>query len=226
MIKQKNIFILTLPILMGYVSLGTAFGILAASNDFTLFEVVLSSVIVYAGAAQFVLVGLVAAGAGFLEVFITLFILNFRHFFYTLSLLTDLKKMNFLKHYIMFSLTDETFALLSAKRDEFAKLNPTQKSWRVFWLCLLNQSYWIVGSILGFLFQKGIKIDYSGVEFALNALFVVLAYELFKQNPNVKIFLGSCLIALFALFFIDKSYMFAFCLAFAIFGLFIGRKYV
>lgn len=224
--KPKSIFILTLPILMGYVSLGAAFGILAASNGFNLFETILSSLIVYAGAAQFVLVALVTAGAGFLEVFITLFILNFRHFFYTLSLLTELREMNFLRHYIMFSLTDETFALLSAKRDTLVQLNPVQKSWYVFWLCLLNQSYWIVGSILGFLFQKGVKIDYSGVEFSLNALFVVLAYELFKQNPNLKVLLGSCFIALFALFFIDKSYMFAFCLILAIFLLFIGRKHV
>lgn len=224
--KPKSIFILTLPILMGYVSLGAAFGILAASNGFSLFETILSSLIVYAGAAQFVLVALVTAGAGFLEVFITLFILNFRHFFYTLSLLTELREMNFLRHYIMFSLTDETFALLSAKRDTLVQLNPVQKSWYVFWLCLLNQSYWIVGSILGFLFQKGVKIDYSGVEFSLNALFVVLAYELFKQNPNLKVLLGSCFIALFALFFIDKSYMFAFCLILAIFLLFIGRKHV
>lgn len=224
--KTKDIFTLTLPILMGYVSLGAAFGILAASNGFSLFETVLSSLVVYAGAAQFILVALVTAGVGFLEVFITLFILNFRHFFYTLSLLKDLRKMNFLKHYIMFSLTDETFALLSAKKEEFTELNPTQKSWHIFWLCLLNQGYWIIGSILGFLFQKGVKIDYSGVDFSLNALFIVLAYELFKQNPNLKIFLGSCFVALFALFFIDKSYMFAFCLALAIFLLFVGRKYV
>ncbi|ARJ56566.1 branched-chain amino acid transport protein, AzlC family [Campylobacter cuniculorum DSM 23162 = LMG 24588] len=226
MIKQENIFILTLPIFMGYISLGAAFGILASSNGFSLFEVVLSSLIVYAGAGQFVLVALIVSGAGFLEIFITLFILNFRHFFYTLALITDLKGMNFLKHYIMFSLTDETFALLSAQRNELIKLNRAQKSWRVFWICFLNQNYWIIGSILGFLFQKNVKIDYSGVEFSLNALFIVLTYELFKQNPNLKILLGTCCIALIALFFIDKSYMFAFCLALAIFLLFIGRKYV
>ncbi|MCW1360199.1 AzlC family ABC transporter permease [Campylobacter sp. US33a] len=223
---KNNIFTLTLPVLMGYIPLGATFGILAASNNFTFLETLLSSVIVYAGAGQFVLVGLVSAGAGFLEVFFVSFLLNFRHFFYTLSLLDDFKKLNFLKHYIMFALTDESFALISGFKKNLENLNTREKSFKIFNICALNHFYWILGSVLGFYFQKSIKIDYSGVEFSLNALFIVLSYELFKQNPNIKILLFSTFISLFALFFIDKSYMLIFCIACALSLLYFGKKYV
>lgn len=54
--KQRELFLLTIPVLMGYIPLGAAFGILAASKDFSLFEILLSSIFIYAGAGQFLLV--------------------------------------------------------------------------------------------------------------------------------------------------------------------------
>lgn len=224
--KQKELFLLTIPVLMGYIPLGAAFGILAASKDFSLFEILLSSVVVYAGAGQFLLVALVAQNASFLMIFSTLFLLNFRHFFYTLSLLKELKAINFLRHYVIFALTDESFALLSSVKEKIKNLNRTQRSLIMFEVCLLNHIYWILGSVLGYYFKQGLNIDYSGVEFSLNALFVVLAYELYKQNPNLKILLYSSFIALFALFCIDKPYMLAFCIFAALIFLIFGKKYV
>lgn len=78
---MKNLFSLTLPVLMGYIPLGMAFGILATSEGFSFYQVLLSSLVVYAGAGQFVLVALISGGAGFLEVALTSFLVNFRHFF-------------------------------------------------------------------------------------------------------------------------------------------------
>ena len=120
-------------------------------------------------------------------IFFTLFLLNFRHFFYTLSLLKELKSINFLRHYIIFALTDESFALLSSIKEKIKNLSRAQRSLIMFEVCLLNQIYWVIGSVLGYYFKQGLNIDYSGVEFSLNALFIVLAYELYKQNPNLKI---------------------------------------
>lgn len=194
--KQRELFLLTIPVLMGYIPLGAAFGILAASKDFSLFEILLSSIFIYAGAGQFLLVALVAQNVSFLMIFFTLFLLNFRHFFYTLSLLKELKSINFLRHYIIFALT----ALLSSIKEKIKNLSRAQRSLIMFEVCLLNQIYWVIGSVLGYYFKQGLNIDYSGVEFSLNALFIVLAYELYKQNPNLKILLYSSFVALFALF--------------------------
>ncbi|ECC2747857.1 branched-chain amino acid ABC transporter permease [Campylobacter coli] len=224
--KQRELFLLTIPVLMGYIPLGAAFGILAASKDFSLFEILLSSNFIYAGAGQFLLVALVAQNVSFLMIFFTLFLLNFRHFFYTLSLLKELKSINFLRHYIIFALTDESFALLSSIKEKIKNLSRAQRSLIMFEVCLLNQIYWVIGSVLGYYFKQGLNIDYSGVEFSLNALFIVLAYELYKQNPNLKILLYSSFVALFALFCIDKPYMLAFCIFIALMILIFGKKYV
>lgn len=223
---KTNPFLLSLPVLIAYIPLGVAFGILAASRDFSFLELILSSLIVYAGAGQFALVALIDAKAGFFEVFFALFLLNFRHFFYTLSLLKELKELNCLRHYIMFALTDESFALLSTQKSRLQNLCLKKKSFILFLLCFLNQMYWIIGSVLGFLFQKNVRIDYSGIEFSLNALFIVLSYELYKQNPNRRILLFSCMVSLFALICVDKTYMFAFCLGFGIVLFLFGKKYV
>ncbi|EQA5277385.1 AzlC family ABC transporter permease [Campylobacter coli] len=219
--KQRELFLLTIPVLMGYIPLGAAFGILAASKDFSLFEILLSSIFIYAGAGQFLLVALVAQNVSFLMIFFTLFLLNFRHFFYTLSLLKELKSINFLRHYIIFALT-----LLSSIKEKIKNLSRAQRSLIMFEVCLLNQIYWVIGSVLGYYFKQGLNIDYSGVEFSLNALFIVLAYELYKQNPNLKILLYSSFVALFALFCIDKPYMLAFCIFIALMILIFGKKYV
>lgn len=66
---KTNPFLLSLPVLIAYIPLGAAFGILAASRDFSFLELILSSLIVYAGAGQFALVALIDAKAGFFEVF-------------------------------------------------------------------------------------------------------------------------------------------------------------
>ncbi len=147
--KQRELFLLTIPVLMGYIPLGAAFGILAASKDFSLFEILLSSIFIYAGAGQFLLVALVAQNVSFLMIFFTLFLLNFRHFFYTLSLLKELKSINFLRHYIIFALTDESFALLSSIKEKIKNLSRAQRSLIMFEVCLLNQIYWVIGSVLG-----------------------------------------------------------------------------
>lgn len=222
--KQRELFLLTIPVLMGYIPLGAAFGILAASKDFSLFEILLSSIFIYAGAGQFLLVALVAQNVSFLMIFFTLFLLNFRHFFYTLSLLKELKSINFLRHYIIFALTDESFALLSSIKEKIKNLSRAQRSLIMFEVCLLNQIYWVIGSVLGYYFKQGLNIDYLGVEFSLNALFIVLAYELYKQNPNLKILLYSSFVALFALFYIDKPYMLAFCIFIALMILIFGKN--
>ncbi|EAW7618320.1 AzlC family ABC transporter permease [Campylobacter upsaliensis] len=223
---MKKLLAITLPVLIGYIPLGMAFGILASSAGFSFYEVLLSSVVVYAGAGQFILVALISGGAGFLEVALTSFLVNFRHFFYTLSLLEEFKKMNFLKHYAIFALTDESFAIISSKKRQIKNLKQKGHSRLIFTICLLNHSYWILGSLLGFLFQQNVKIDYSGIEFSLNALFIVLAYELYKQNPKLKILLFATLLSLIALFCIDKAYMFAFCLSVGLALLLLGKKYV
>lgn len=225
--KTSEIFKLTLPVMMAYVPLGIALGILAASNGLSFWQTLAISFFVYSGSAEFLLVAFIVAGESVFGIFITLFLLGFRHFFYTLALLKELKGLNFLRYYTIYALSDESFALLSTYKNKIShNATRAKKSFHYALLCFLNQSYWIIGSALGFIFQKTIKVDYSGIEFSLNALFIVLAYDTYRQNPNTKLLLLALIIGLFGFLMIDKAYMLFACLTLAMCVLLLGKRYV
>lgn len=209
-----QIFKLTLPVMMGYVPLGIALGILAASNNLSFAQSMAISFFVYSGSAEFLLIAFIAAGESLFGIFVSLFLLGFRHFFYTLSLLNELKSLNLLRFYAIYAMSDESFALLSTYKSRFASDKRT-KSISYALLCFLNQSYWLIGVCVGFCFQKSLNLDFSGIEFSLNALFIVLAYDAYRQNPNQKLLLIAIIIGLCGFLFIAKSYMLFVCLAFA-----------
>lgn len=172
------------------------------------------SFFVYSGSAEFLLIAFIAAGESLFGIFVSLFLLGFRHFFYTLSLLNELKSLNLLRFYAIYAMSDESFALLSTYKSRFASDKRT-KSISYALLCFLNQSYWLIGVCVGFCFQKSLNLDFSGIEFSLNALFIVLAYDAYRQNPNQKLLLIAIIIGLCGFLFIAKSYMLFVCLAFA-----------
>ncbi|TQR60241.1 AzlC family ABC transporter permease [Campylobacter troglodytis] len=223
--RYIELFKLSLPVMMGYVPLGVALGILAASNELSLAQSLAISFFVYSGSAEFLLVVFIAMNEGLLGVFVSLFLVSFRHFFYTLSLLNELRGLNFLRYYVIYALSDESFALLCAYKERFFK-DRLKRSLSFFLICALNQSYWLLGVSLGWCFQRGFNFDYSGIEFSLNALFIVIAYDAYRQNPNFKLFLVGAIIGLFGFLFIAKSYMLFTCLILALFLLLLGRRYV
>lgn len=220
-----QIFKLCLPVIFSYIPLGFAFGILAASNDLSLLQTAAISFFVYSGSAEFLLVGFISLNESLLGIFVILFLLSFRHFFYTLTLLNELRSLNFLRYYVIFALSDESFALLSTQKGYFARLNKAQKSLASALLCLFNQASWVLGSGLGYLFQKGSKLDFSGVEFSLSALFIVLAYDAYKQNNDLKLLLFALALGILGLLLVPKSYMLFASLAAAFVFLMLRQKY-
>ncbi len=216
--KQKDLSLLsilklTIPVFMGYISAGIAFGILSVKLGLSIYQTILMSLIVYAGAAQFLAVGLFASGTGFIEIFIAIILLNLRHSFYGLSLLRAFRKLGLAKIYLIFGLTDETFAILQT----MPKISDTKKRKKAYLLItVLNHIYWIIGGFLGALLGESLKINHEGIGFALTALFVVLAIELYKKSPNKKILILSLMIALFGFLFVPKSYMLVVCIGLAL----------
>ena len=104
----------TLPVLAGYLALGTAFGLLLNGIGLGVFWAAAMSILVYAGSAQFLAVSLIAGGTSLPQVALLTFLLNFRHFFYGLSMVDRYQGMGRRKGYLIFALTDETYALLAA----------------------------------------------------------------------------------------------------------------
>lgn len=187
--------------MLGYIPLGAAYALLATQIGLKEWQIVLMSFVVYAGSGQFLLVTLFSAGATLVEIFVATFLLNLRHIFYTTTLLEDILKLKN-KFYVMFALTDESFALLKT-----LKIDDENKDKTYFYIVFLNQIYWIVGTILGIVVGKNLQIDYSGIEFSLVALFVVLAIELFKSNKNYKILFISLFLGIFGMIFLPDKFM-------------------
>ena len=166
-------FHVTIPVLMGYLAIGMAFGLMMDSAGYNVFWALLMSLIIYAGAGQYMGVTLLAAGASPLQTALMTLLLNFRHMFYGLSMLEKFRGMGLRKLYMIFSLTDETYALLaSAKAPEGVR----EKDYYLA-IALMDHSYWVLGTVLGSLLGSALSFDTTGVDFAMTALFIVIAVE-------------------------------------------------
>lgn len=178
--KPKNTFkqavIDTFPIAMGYIPLSIAYALLISNAGLPWYWAIFMSITVYAGALQFFAANMIMMGMPLLEVATTTLIINFRHIFYGLSFPMQSLHSPIKRLYGMFALTDETYSLLASKNN--LKLSEQY----VFTVQWLNQSYWIIGTIMGLTLDFIIKQPIDGIEFVLTALFIVLAQEHFYRN--------------------------------------------
>ena len=186
---------LSLPVMFGYLPLGMAFGVLFVTElGLDWYWAVAFSLIVFAGSAQFLSVGLIANHAGLFEVFVAVFLLNSRHIFYGLTLLSSLKLTGWRKAYMVFALTDETYSLITGLPKESGLQQ--QEYWR---LAGINQSYWVFGTLIGALLGAQLTLPDLGLEIVLPALFVVLSVEQYRTHRAAGLMLVACLIGLVAI---------------------------
>ena len=216
----KKAFEVSIPVMMGYSVLGFAFGLLLVSFGYDWYLAPLMSLFIYAGALQFVAINFFNAKAGFIDIAIASYFVNIRQSFYGLSLLKRFKKTGKLKPYLIFGLTDETYALLTTIKDD----EQLKKRWYYFFLTAFNQSYWFIGSTLGAIVGSGIKFDTAGLEFSLTALFVVLCIEQYKSLQNSIPFIIGFIASLFSLVFIPSDKMLIASIIIALILMFSFRK--
>jgi 4-azaleucine resistance transporter AzlC len=175
--QNKDLFITafktTIPVLLGYIPLGMAFGFLLDGAGYHWIYAFIMSLFVYAGSGQFLAVALLSAGAGLTEFAIATLLLNFRHAFYGLSLLEKFSGIGRVKPYLIFALTDETYALLTTTDVP----QGSSKSKFYFYIAALDHLYWIAGSVLGAALGSVLDFNLDGMSFVLTALFVVLTIE-------------------------------------------------
>ena len=170
----------TVPVMVGYLFLGAAFGILLESKGYGFGWAALMSIFIYAGSMQFVAVDLLATGAGFLQVILMTLMVNIRHVFYGISMLGKFRNLGAKKPYMIFSLTDETFSLLCTAEPP----KNVDRNWFFFFIALFNQLYWIVGSVVGGLLGSSFSFNTQGIDFAMTALFVVIMVEQWMEKQN------------------------------------------
>lgn len=170
----------TVPVLFGYVFLGAAFGLLLSRNGYGAVWALLMSACIYAGSMQFVAVGLLSSSFDPLGAALMTLMINARHLFYGLSMLDRFRIFGKRKPYMIFSLTDETYSLLcSAKAPK-----GVEEGDYLFWISLLDQSYWVTGSVLGSLLGPALSFNTKGIDFVMTALFVVIFTEQWLSSKN------------------------------------------
>ena len=180
MIQQKNAiskaFYKTVPVMAGYIVLGTGFGILIRNAGYGMLWALSMSLFIYAGSMQYVGVGLLTVGASVITTAITTIMVNGRHLFYSISMIDKYKNAGKYKPYMIFALTDETYSLLCDDNDN-------DKLYR-FLVSLLNQSYWVTGTLIGSILGKVIPFSTRGIEFSMTALFIASFTEQWITSKN------------------------------------------
>ncbi|TLD97298.1 branched-chain amino acid ABC transporter permease [Helicobacter jaachi] len=193
----KDAFPHTIPIMLGYIFMGMAFGILLQKEaGYGALWALMMSIIIYGGATQFISVGLIAGGVGLWESFVIVSMINARQIFYSISMLEHFKQMGKLRYYMIYSLTDETLALLNLKTPK----QGINKSYFEFFISFLNQIYWIVGCVLGALVGSSVDFNPQGLDFMMGAIFIVIFIEQWRKKSMRKsalIGIGVSLICLY-----------------------------
>ncbi len=176
----KKAFKASIPIKAGYLLLGAGFGIFAKAKGYGILWAVAMSVFVYGGSMQYVGIDLMSGGVSFFSTFLISIMVQARHLFYAISMIDKYSDLGKEKAYTIFSLTDETYSLVVSYEEEDKK----KRGLFYFYISLLNQIYWIIGTCAGSILGDIIKFDTNGIDFAMTALFVTVFTEQWLSNKE------------------------------------------
>ncbi len=205
------------PIVLGYIPVAIAYGMMASASGLTFFQAMSFSIFVYAGASQMASVQMLATNIGFVSIVLTVFVLNLRHIIMSTCVMDQLKKAPLpIRLILSFGVTDEVFALTMTGYKQ--KLTPT------FFLGVALASYlsWDVGSALGILFSSFLPVLISkALSISLYAMFIGLLVPNVKKSIRLfyVVLITMALSTLFNLFLSSSLSMILSCLLSALIGM-------
>lgn len=179
----KKAFIDTVPVMTGYLVLGIGFGIILKTKGFGVLWALAMSTVIYAGSMQFVAIDLMTGGASLAVTALTTLMVNARHLFYGISMVDRYKGAGKKKPYMIYALTDETYSLVCGEESRYRYY---------FTVSLLDQIYWVTGSVCGSLLGSVIPFNTEGIDFALRFL-PFLIFGGVRKTPAYITYLGKVL---------------------------------
>ena len=196
----KEAFKDSLMILPAYVVLGIGFGVLICSKGFGIVHSGLMAIFVYAGSLQYAGVDLLAQSASYLSAFLLSLMVNIRHLFYGVGMLSRYKRLKKHKIYTIFALTDETFSIVCNKN-----MKGLNREEYYFYLSLFNHLYWIMGCLMGSVLGDILPFNYTGIDFSMTVLFIVIVVDQWNKNKDHLIVIFSFGISLLCLYFFGRE---------------------
>ncbi|MEO4038851.1 AzlC family ABC transporter permease [Micrococcaceae bacterium Sec6.3] len=172
------------PAGLGLVPLGVAFGMLVVQAGLPGWTAPLLSLVVFAGSVELLMVSLLVAGTSLVGIAVTVFLLNFRHVFYAFSFPLRVVRNPLARLYSMGGLIDEAYAITAAHPRGWTapRLLATQISLHL---------YWVAGGLVGVAAAGLLPAPVEGLEFALTALFIVLALDAARTRRHVPLVLAA-----------------------------------
>lgn len=162
----------SIPVAMGYLPAGIAFGVLAQVAGIPIWATIMLSIVLYAGAAQYACLPMLSAGLPIGSIATNIAAINLRHVFYAVPLLQSMPTQKLAKTYCLFALTDETFSVMTSLPIEVRQV-------LILPISLFNQSWWVLASAIGVMIGSALNDLVPHLDFALVCLFAILAYEQF-----------------------------------------------
>lgn len=176
----KAAFPHTIPIFTGFIFIGIAYGVLMESKGYGFLWSLFFSMVVFAGSSQYVAITFLTSAFNPVYALLMSLMINARHLFYGISLIDKFKDAGKLKPFLIYGLCDETFSVVcSAEPPE-----DVDKNWFMFFITLLNYSYWALGSMLGGIIGSMVTFNTKGLDFVLTALFVVIFIGQWKSQKE------------------------------------------
>ena len=194
---NKEAFKDSLPIMAGYLVLGSGFGIMCNTYGYDVLVALSMSLFIYAGSMQYLTLSLLSSGASLISAFIMTIAVNIRHLFYGISMFGRYHNLKRHKFYTIFALTDETFSVVSSKKDKDDDY--------YFYLSLFNQIYWCLGTLIGFFIGDKLPFSTKGIDFSMTALFICVVVDNLEKNDDRLPTIGGFVISIVCLLLFGAS---------------------
>lgn len=201
----------TLPLLLGMIPFGLAYGILGKSIGLSSGETVAMSIMVFAGAAQFICLPMFAEGASLLMIAFTTLLINLRHLLMGASLATYMSGLSMpFKAFLAFGMTDETYAVTISRAQKGGYSGAYQLGSNA--TCYL---LWVISTVGGVILGSHISDPLSwGLDFAMPATFLALLIPRLRDKVSIVVCLVATLVSVGAVILIPgKWYIIIACLA-------------
>lgn len=179
-VNWKLVLEKAVPIMITYYVMGIGCGLIYQKSGLGALWNFFNGTMVFSGTMQFAGISLIIAGTPVIATFATALLISARHIFYSISMIGKYKDAGLKKWYLLYALTDETYAIVSDEK--FAKDDPTK--WNSFFVSLFDQCAWVSGTVCGALLGSILPFDGNGLEFGMTAMFTCIFIEQWISSKN------------------------------------------